>query len=89
MPTPDVPDIDLDPAGLSGIANSPAEALDHPDDAFALPADWLHLPPGELIDELADLAEWIANAGPQDGPAIGTALSGFSMMWGIFKGAMA
>ena len=33
--------------------------------------DWVHLRPGpKRIDELADLIEWIANAKPEDGPAI-------------------
>jgi hypothetical protein len=34
-------------------------------------ADWVRLPPGDDdIDELHDLAEWIANAKPEDEPAI-------------------
>ncbi len=37
---------------------------DHP---FSLPADWVHLPDGgNRNDELADLAEWVANAKPED-----------------------
>jgi hypothetical protein len=33
--------------------------------------DWVHLRPGpKRIDELADLIEWIANAKPEDAPAI-------------------
>lgn len=28
--------------------------------------DWVHLPPGERIDELGDFLEWIANAKPSD-----------------------
>lgn len=30
----------------------------------------LHLPPGERNDEIGDLLEWIANAKPEDAPAI-------------------
>jgi hypothetical protein len=39
-------------------------------DPYALPDDWVRLPPGERIDELGDLLEWIANAKPEDEPAI-------------------
>jgi hypothetical protein len=28
--------------------------------------DWVHLPPGERIDELGDFLEWLANAKPED-----------------------
>lgn len=37
---------------------------------FALPDDWIHLPPGQRNDELGDLLEWIANARPEDALAI-------------------
>jgi hypothetical protein len=37
---------------------------------FSLPPDWVHLSPGDRIDELGDLLEWIANAKPSDAPAI-------------------
>jgi len=53
-------------SAISGSAGSAADTPAH----FALPADWLHLPPGERIDELGDLAEWIANAKPEDEAAI-------------------
>jgi hypothetical protein len=43
-----------------------AESASDPTDIFKLPEDWIHLPPGERIDELGDLAEWIANAKPED-----------------------
>ncbi len=38
--------------------------------AFELPKDWVTLPPGQRIDELGDLLEWIANAKPEDERAI-------------------
>jgi hypothetical protein len=43
-----------------------------PQDAhsLALPDNWVHLPPGKRIDELADFAEWVANAKPEDEPAL-------------------
>lgn len=41
------------------------------DAASGLDNDWVHLRPGpKRIDELADLIEWIANAKPEDMPAI-------------------
>jgi hypothetical protein len=52
--------------GANDDPNSPADTPAQ----FSLPADWLHLPPGERIDELGDLAEWIANAKPEDEAAI-------------------
>ncbi len=39
-------------------------------DPLALPDDWVHFSPGNRIDELADFAEWIANAKPEDEPAL-------------------
>jgi hypothetical protein len=30
------------------------------------PDDWVHLPPGDRIDELGDFLEWLANAKPED-----------------------
>jgi len=32
--------------------------------------DWVRLPPGQYIDELHDFLEWLANAKPEDEPAI-------------------
>jgi len=47
-----------DPTRRSDVSSGP----DH---------DWVHLRPGpKRIDELADLIEWIANAKPEDVPAI-------------------
>jgi len=41
------------------------------DASFGPDNDWVHLRPGPTrIDELADLIEWIANAKPEDVPAI-------------------
>jgi hypothetical protein len=42
----------------------------HRTDAATLPDDWVHLPEGHYIDELADFVEWIANAKPEDEKAI-------------------
>ena len=63
------------PSGQS--AEAPASAKPQSDDAaaddqsaFELPKDWVTLPPGQRIDELGDLLEWIANAKPEDERAI-------------------
>ncbi|GGF17820.1 hypothetical protein GCM10011611_24590 [Aliidongia dinghuensis] len=51
--------------GLHGDP-SHAEALQ-----AALDAEpWVSLPPGERIDELGDLLEWVANAKPEEAPVI-------------------
>jgi hypothetical protein len=74
-----IPDVQL----LSAPANDDAEeiaanfeqekdrsAADPNSNPLALPTNWVHLPPGDRIDELGDLLEWIANAKPSDAPAI-------------------
>jgi contact-dependent growth inhibition (CDI) system restriction endonuclease-like protein len=50
------------PQGDNAVANNQS--------AFELPKDWVTLPPGQRIDELGDLLEWIANAKPEDAEGI-------------------
>jgi hypothetical protein len=51
------------------VAESPPPSLDG--SSPSPNADWVRLPPGDDdIDELHDLVEWIANAKPEDEPAI-------------------
>jgi len=58
----------------TALSNEPPKieaASPTPDhNAFALPEGWVHLPPGQRIDELADFAEWVANAKPEDESAL-------------------
>jgi hypothetical protein len=50
---------------------SPKPLPDPQEAPHALPKDWVHLTPGlERNDELADLAEWVANAKPSDAATI-------------------
>ena len=45
--------------------------VSHSADAVPPPhSDWVKLPPGEYVDELADFVEWLANAKPEDEKAI-------------------
>ena len=48
-----------------------SQNVSHSADAAPLPhPDWVKLPPGEYVDELADFVEWLANAKPEDEKAI-------------------
>jgi hypothetical protein len=69
------PNVQLLSAPANNEVTEIAAAFEQENDAstsnpFPLPPNWVHLPPGDRIDELGDLLEWIANAKPSDAPAI-------------------
>jgi hypothetical protein len=56
---------------VEGGSDGSAGTTGQEPEQFALPPNWLHLPHDDKrIDELGDLAEWIANARPEDEPGL-------------------
>jgi CDI toxin restriction endonuclease-like domain len=53
-----------DAPGLRVAAND--DRTRRSDSSPSAPDDWVHLPPGDRIDELGDFLEWLANAKPED-----------------------
>jgi hypothetical protein len=51
--------------------------------------DWVKLPPGEYIDELADFVEWIANARPEDVQTLRAEIKRYYYDVGDFNGGIA
>jgi hypothetical protein len=68
-----------------------AENRDHPHNtgAATLPDDWVHLPEGHYIDELADFVEWIANAKPEDEKILRAEINRYYYAVGDINGGMA
>jgi hypothetical protein len=58
-------------------------------DAARLPDDWVHLPEGHYIDELADFVEWIANAKPEDEEILRAEINRYYYAVGDINGGMA
>jgi hypothetical protein len=58
------------PDDSSRVRFAESHSHSHRTDAAALPDDWVRLPEGQYIDELADFVEWLANARPEDEKAI-------------------
>jgi hypothetical protein len=79
-----------DGAGGSSQARF-AENEDHPHrtDAATLPDDWVHLPEGRYIDELADFVEWVANAKPEDEKILRAEINRYYYAVGDINGGMA
>jgi hypothetical protein len=68
-----------------------AENQDNPHhtDAARLPDDWVHLPDGHYVDELADFVEWIANAKPEDEKILRAEINRYYYAVGDINGGMA
>jgi hypothetical protein len=49
---------DVPSAPITPPSKSPSDEI--------LPSNWVRLPPGKYVDEVADLIEWIANARPEE-----------------------